>query len=208
MVKKVMKEKDALEKARYLYEDISKTSHLSIKKIYNKLRGDYPKVSWRRLICSNSGYPKWIFRLQLTALERPYTRDRLSKWGVITKLIYPLCDNDDESIEHLFFKCHLSAALWDKMLTWMKINRGPMGWNQELAWIVTNANAKDTKAGIYRLTMTGCVYYLWHERNLRIFQKKSRSVEVLSRLITQGVHCRGHWDRKLAGQLRRMNFFP
>lgn len=46
------------------------------------------------------------------------------------------------------------------MLTWMKINRGPMGRNQELAWTVTNANGKDTKAGIYRLTMTGCVYYL------------------------------------------------
>ncbi|XP_019233163.1 PREDICTED: uncharacterized protein LOC109213791 [Nicotiana attenuata] len=203
-----MKAKDTLEKAGYVYEDILKTSHLSIKKIYNKLRGDYPKVSWKRLICNNPGYPKWIFILQLAALGRLYTRDRLAKWGVMTELICPLCDNDDESIEHLFFKCNFSAALWGKMLTWMEINRGPMGWNQELAWTVMNANGKDTKAGIYRLTMTGYVYYLWKERNLRIFQKKSRSVEVLSRLITQDVHCRGQWDRKLAGQLRRMNFFP
>lgn len=90
MVKKVMKAKDTLEKAGYLYEDILKTSHLSIKKIYNKLRGDYPKVSWRRLICNNSGYPKWIFTLQLAALGRLYTRDRLAKWGVTTELICPV----------------------------------------------------------------------------------------------------------------------
>ncbi|XP_070028797.1 uncharacterized protein [Nicotiana sylvestris] len=117
MVKKAMKTKDTLEKAGYLYEEILKTSHLSIEKIYNKLRGDYPKVSWKRLICNNSGYPKWIFILQLEALGRLYTRDRLAKWGVMTELICPLCDNHDESIEHLFFKCNFSASLWGKMLT-------------------------------------------------------------------------------------------
>lgn len=32
----------------------------SIRKMYALLRGDFQKVTWRRLVCNNFGAPRWI----------------------------------------------------------------------------------------------------------------------------------------------------
>lgn len=112
VVRKLIKAKGTFEVAGYNYEDIRNTHQFSIKKLYNKLRGEFQKVSWRRMMCNNYSCPKWIFVLQLVAHDRLYTKDRLSKWGIVQDLICPLCDSEDESIEHLFFRCAYSTELW------------------------------------------------------------------------------------------------
>lgn len=80
--------------------------HFSIRKIYKKLRSDFEKAPWRRLICNSFGAPEWIFILRLAAHGRLYTRDRLAQWGIVLHQICPLCHQHNESISHLFFKCY------------------------------------------------------------------------------------------------------
>lgn len=62
-----------------------------IRKMYPKLKGQFIKVPWRRLVCNNVGAPKRIFYLRLVAHNRLYTRDRLASWGMDVLLLCPLC---------------------------------------------------------------------------------------------------------------------
>ncbi|KAF3661899.1 hypothetical protein FXO38_11435 [Capsicum annuum] len=63
---------------------------------------------------------------QITLQRRLHTRDRLKKWNVTDQSLYTLCGMQDESVDHLFFKCGFCAAIWDKLLSWRNCARAPM----------------------------------------------------------------------------------
>ncbi|XP_070036029.1 uncharacterized protein [Nicotiana tomentosiformis] len=106
----------------------------SIKKMYVSIRGVFPKVSWRKLVCNNLGAPIWIFIMRLIAHGKLNTRDRLLKWGLSVLQNCPLCVTETENIVHLFFQCDLSAHIWNKFLQWQGINRVALDWHDELKW--------------------------------------------------------------------------
>lgn len=130
------------------------------------------------------------------------------KMGVITNLLCPLCEMDDESIDHTFFAYTYSENLWASLLNWHEIRRVPMEWKQELAQATRYANGKSANDEVYTMMMAGCVYYLWQERKFRTFQGKKRSNEVLGRMIVQEIHGRGQGNSRFAGILRRMYCYP
>jgi len=57
VVKKVF---DAAKNFASLYGNILQPN-FSITKMYNALRGDFTKVSWRKMICNNPASPKCLF---------------------------------------------------------------------------------------------------------------------------------------------------
>uniref|UniRef100_M1BIU6 Non-LTR reverse transcriptase n=1 Tax=Solanum tuberosum TaxID=4113 RepID=M1BIU6_SOLTU len=79
----------------------------SITEVYGKMRGDIEKVEWRKLVWANYGAPKWTFILYIALHRRLSTKDRMEKWGIITDVTCPLCQQEDEDIDHLFFECNL-----------------------------------------------------------------------------------------------------
>ncbi|XP_019241488.1 PREDICTED: uncharacterized protein LOC109221461 [Nicotiana attenuata] len=172
------------------------------------MQGDYQKVSWIRLVCNNAGSPKWIFILRLIAHGKLYTKDRLAKWGIVNNMICPLCESEDESREHLFFLCKYSESVWSRLLKWQGIRRKHMGWIMEQEWVERYARGKNGSADIYRMTLAACVYAIWQERNLRVFQNKKRDAEWLTRSIVQDVHVRGANKVKIASKLGTMNWYP
>uniref|UniRef100_A0A1S3ZZZ4 Reverse transcriptase zinc-binding domain-containing protein n=1 Tax=Nicotiana tabacum TaxID=4097 RepID=A0A1S3ZZZ4_TOBAC len=127
-------------------------------------------MPWRKPVRNNGGMPKWTFILYLAILGKLNTRDKLARWGVTNEPLYPLCNIEEESIEHLFFKCTFAASIWRKLLQWMGINRQAMKWCQEVEWAYSNAKGRSANAEIYRIALAGCVYYVLQERNHRIFR--------------------------------------
>lgn len=67
-------------------------------------------------ITKNHGAPREKFILYLAVWKRFLTRDRLAKWSPTHDLSYPFATNNDESLDHLFFKCHYLATIWDESL--------------------------------------------------------------------------------------------
>lgn len=126
MVKKILKAMDTFEAVGHNEQEVIVITKFTIKLIYSKLRGTYTKVDWRRLICNNYGASKWKFILFLATWQRLLTRDRLAKWKTIPDTSCVLCTSVDESLEHLFFQCHYSAAIWNKVLIRMGIQRRSM----------------------------------------------------------------------------------
>ncbi|XP_075103479.1 uncharacterized protein LOC142178055 [Nicotiana tabacum] len=137
-----------------------------------------------------------------------YTRDRLIDWGVIGNASCPLCNELDESTNHLFFSCRVSTEIWQKLLGWQSIYRHAMDWHNKILW--AEANAKDIAAGveIFRMSMATCVYHIRQERNMRVFQEKGRPNQVLIRLIIQVAICRGSKETRLARTIENLNFYP
>ncbi|WMV32216.1 hypothetical protein MTR67_025601 [Solanum verrucosum] len=54
---KILQATKYFSRAGYAITDIQVKSHFSTKDFYNKLRGQYQKVSWRKLTCNNMGLP-------------------------------------------------------------------------------------------------------------------------------------------------------
>lgn len=57
IIKKILKAKETMEDAGYGEDELIQMPKLSIHKMYTQLRGVFPKVSWRSLVC-NKGLPK------------------------------------------------------------------------------------------------------------------------------------------------------
>jgi len=71
---------------------------------------------------------------------------------------------------------------------WQGIRRKAMGWTGELHWASTHANSGSVAADLYRLSLACCIYALWHERNVRIFQNQKIEVNILLRRVVQEIH--------------------
>lgn len=95
MVQKINKAKGYLEATRITMQEMSSWNFFSIKKLYNVMRGEFQKVTWKKLTCNNVGALKWIFMLNLAIQRRLLTRDMLHMWGITYILICPMCNDED-----------------------------------------------------------------------------------------------------------------
>lgn len=53
--------------------DLMIVEQFSLHKLYHQLKGHYDNVPWRRMVCNNSGAPKWTIMLILAAHNKLYT---------------------------------------------------------------------------------------------------------------------------------------
>ncbi|KAH0778466.1 hypothetical protein KY290_004893 [Solanum tuberosum] len=208
MVKKIIQAGHWISEAGLPMTEIMDAYDFIIKSMYKKLRGDFIKVPWRRLTCNNQGNPKWIFILYLTIHRRLYTMDKLDKWGIHTDQVCVLCKQELETRQHLFFSCTMAARIWHKLLQWLCIIRNTTGWIEEMDWAISHATGKAIQDEVYMMTLAATVYYVWQERNYRIFQKKERTTEMITRSIIQEIHCRSSMQPKLAEFIRNFNYYP
>ncbi|XP_075098926.1 uncharacterized protein LOC142175823 [Nicotiana tabacum] len=205
-MRKILKAKDNFEKAGYTYEELMQMQTCSVKNMYHILQGYFNKVRWRKLVCNNASRPRWVFMLTLMDHSRLYTKDRLLKWGIHNDQLCPLCSYANESIQHLFFEFQYAVALWKRLLNWQGIHRSIHGWSKELRWAENWAKNRSAKAELFKMVLAGYVYFVWQERNARLFQAKSRNCETLSKLIIQEVHSRN--NIKIEKILNRLDYYP
>lgn len=83
----------------------------NIRKAYSLLHGYVQKMGWRRMVCNNKASPKSKFILWFDIQNRLATTDRFSRWNVNCSLSCCLCDEANESVQHLFFECGYFAAV-------------------------------------------------------------------------------------------------
>ncbi|XP_056697460.1 uncharacterized protein [Spinacia oleracea] len=154
-----------------------------IKQIYKEIKGVDSRVPWRKILCNTPAPPKCIFICWLAILGRLATCDRLAKFGVQCSDLCGLCGSVGETLNHLFFDCSVSAAVWGKILVWLGYSRKPENWQQETQRVNSEFNKNNATHQLYRLALVISVYHLWKERNNRVFRKNLQTVEGLVRKI-------------------------
>ncbi|KAI8539117.1 hypothetical protein RHMOL_Rhmol09G0156000 [Rhododendron molle] len=96
----------------------------------------------------------------------------------------------EESHAYLFFDCQFSAIIWSRVLRKNNISRGPFSLHQELIWASAQRKGKSFCSTVYKLSLAATSYFLWGERNMRIFQNKSRDVDGLVAAILDAIRAK------------------
>ncbi|KAH0666117.1 hypothetical protein KY285_027323 [Solanum tuberosum] len=87
-------------------------------------------------------------------------------------------------------------------------SRNTTGWTEEIYWAISHATGKAIQDKVYRMTLAAAVYYVWQERNYRIFQKEERTTKMITKSIIQEIHYRTSMQPKLAEFIRNFNYYP
>lgn len=80
--------------------------------------------------------------------------------------------------------------IWSRVLRKNDIFRAPLPLNQELVWAGAQMKGKSFCSTIYKLSLAATTCFLCGERNMRIFQNKSRDVDGLAAAIFYAIRAK------------------
>ncbi|GKB06393.1 hypothetical protein Tco_0834626 [Tanacetum coccineum] len=119
------------------------------------------------------------FTLWLIMRRSLKTQDKLRQWDVdpatdLTQVRCSLCGTQADSHEHLFFECSYSSKVWSLI-------RGLVGMDvvNIIAWFQPLANKRTVQNIVGKILIAAATYFIWLERNNRLFKRTRRSPEDL-----------------------------
>lgn len=151
------------------------------------LRNNWPKVEWKDVVWFKQFNPRHAFILWLAVQGKLMTKDRVAKWQSNSCKQCALCKSGNDSHEHLFFKCKYTEEIWTRLgnLRW---GMGVQFTLQEVLHDIERLKGKkNIGIVVNKLILADAVYFIWQERNFRIFQDKERSEEVVWNIIKESV---------------------
>ncbi|XP_071704558.1 uncharacterized protein [Rutidosis leptorrhynchoides] len=80
-----------------------------------------------------------------------------------------------DSHDHLFFSCTFSAQVWSLILNHIEFPMVTHGWKDFVLLVSPFASRNVASIVVIKLLLAASVYYVWQERNRRLFNKGSRS---------------------------------
>nr|GEU41751.1 putative reverse transcriptase domain-containing protein [Tanacetum cinerariifolium] len=148
-------------------------------RVWETIRPRDNEVSWYDLVWFSSCIPRHVVHMWLIMKKRLKTQDAFCSWDVVAGLtvVCPLCETQPDSHEHLFFDCPFSHQIWSRV----KHNAGLSVLGSFLDSIVSIlmpiVKRKSFKSCIGKLALAEAAYFVWQERNLRLFKSSKRSIQ-------------------------------
>ncbi|GJV96690.1 hypothetical protein Tco_1548267 [Tanacetum coccineum] len=168
------------EEWKWSQELLVKYPWLSIIVVPNLLDGPQDRLIWRDI--NGNQIP-----FKLIVKKKLKTQDMLRNWDANLGNVCSLCETQPDSLEHLFFECPFSQVVWSHM----KVYAGLDASAHDLYLIISNflplAKRKASRSVIAKLVVSASAYFLWQERNGRLFKKHKRSSTQIIECITTAV---------------------
>lgn len=145
-----------------------------------------PKVKWYNHLWFTQCVPKCAFVLWLTLKNKLMTKDRILQWNQNIDGKCVLCKVESESRNHLFFSMSIfCSAIWNDVKKLCSEN-----WQDiETAMCNKKANGRIWSV-IQRSVCSVSVYYIWIERNSRVFKHVECSDAIVLKQITNTIRFR------------------
>nr|GEX22170.1 reverse transcriptase domain, reverse transcriptase zinc-binding domain protein [Tanacetum cinerariifolium] len=152
-----------------------------------RLRADV--IDWYHVVWFFNCIPRHDIHLWLVVKEKLKTQDRLRKWDVgpstdLNLLRCPLYDMVPHSHSHLFFECSFSSQVWMQVKSLAGMDTIPPRLTDVMEFLISISKGRSFVSVISRLLFDGPSYYLWGERNARLFKKKTSTVLQIIEAIT------------------------
>ncbi|MFS8023914.1 hypothetical protein Hanom_Chr16g01457071 [Helianthus anomalus] len=113
----------------------------------------------------------------------------------------PLCQRDRDSRDHLFFSCIFASQVWNNIKTKVDMDNVSESWNSFSDWMNQHSNSRKMEHVVCKLVLAASVYFIWQERNNRLFSRLECSATQVSEKIKNSVRLRlmgfkfqGHGD--------------
>ncbi|XP_058742336.1 uncharacterized protein LOC131614805 [Vicia villosa] len=169
------------------WQNMVNIGRFSTKTMYLSLVQHLPKVMWKDLVCGNRARPRTVFILWLACNNRLATKDRLAKFGRIVDCECAFCSSG-ESVEHLFFCCNYTKGIWEEVLKWLKVRHAPLGWKEEVTWLVKICKSKNCRAQIMKMAIAETIYEIWWDRNMIVHNRENRDRNISKKVIDNIVY--------------------
>ncbi|GJX42952.1 reverse transcriptase domain, reverse transcriptase zinc-binding domain protein [Tanacetum coccineum] len=116
------------------------------------------------------------------------TQERLWQWDVgpsidLNLLRCPLCDLVPDSHDHLFFECAFSSQVWSKVRVLCSMDSILPRLIDIITFISPISKGKTAVSNLSRLVLAATSYYIWLEKNGRLFKKKTSSSDQIVQVI-------------------------
>ncbi|GKB59335.1 transposase, Ptta/En/Spm, transposase, Tnp1/En/Spm-like protein, partial [Tanacetum coccineum] len=133
--------------------------------------------------------PRHAFNLWLIIKHKLKTQDRVYVWDVSNTLgsTCSLCEATPDSHEHLFFMCPFSNDVWDHMKKLAGLDRVVHDVYAIIHHIGPKAKRRSSHIVIAKLVVAASAYFIWQERNWRLFKKTKRTVNQVIECIKSAV---------------------
>ncbi|GJR78441.1 putative RNA-directed DNA polymerase, eukaryota, reverse transcriptase zinc-binding domain protein [Tanacetum coccineum] len=150
----------------------------SVATVWNCLRPRDAVVPWYNVVWFNYCIPRHAFHMWLVVKRRLKTHDMLRQWDIHGSLLSfqcPLCDGQPDSHEHLFFECTFAMQVWDSMKVMAGLSNVMGSITVIVDTLIPMSKHRSARSVIAKLVVAACCYYIWQERNFRLFKNKKRS---------------------------------
>lgn len=136
---------------------------VKIATIYEDLSPHRPHPPWFSFVWHNFNPPRYAFYTWLILKERLLTKDRMILFHMHTDVNCVLCQNMDESHEHLFCNCFFSRTILNHCPVMVSSN-----WSDFYSGTCIVNQLDPIKMKIAHMFISAAFYHIWEERNFRI----------------------------------------
>ncbi|KAJ6764100.1 hypothetical protein OIU74_023055 [Salix koriyanagi] len=153
-----------------LFWGASQKTKFTIAEVWEHLRPRKQKTDMATILFFKGHIPRHGFLLWLTSQGKLRTMDRLHGGSVGRTCV--LCGLEAENHEHLFFNCTFSSEVWRGINGLHNLSWPNHHWPRILSWAAKHHRKKSSIGStVARLTLAATVYFIWKERNQRVFNK-------------------------------------
>nr|GEV41293.1 hypothetical protein [Tanacetum cinerariifolium] len=147
-------------------------------RVWETIRTRDNEVPWYDLVWFSSCIPRHDVHMWLIMKKRLKTQDALSSWDVVAGLtvVCPLCETQPDSHENLFFDFPFSHQIWSRVKQNAGLSASGSSLDSIVSMLMPIAKRKSFKRCIGKLTLAAAAYFVWQERNLRLFKISKRSI--------------------------------
>ncbi|XP_022003043.1 uncharacterized protein LOC110900463 [Helianthus annuus] len=160
--------------------------------VWDSIRNRDGIVSWANMVWFTQCIPRHLFHMWLVCKDKLKTQDRLAAWeaGSETNLrlmCCPLCRYGRDSRDHLFFQCSFASKIWNSVKTMVDLDSVTDNWSSIMIWMAQYAESKKLVHVICKILIAASSYFVWQERNNRLFSKNCRTPEQVAQVIVHTV---------------------
>ncbi|KAJ0463265.1 putative reverse transcriptase zinc-binding domain-containing protein [Helianthus annuus] len=164
----------------------------SSSEVWNSIRNRANVVAWMELVWFGQCIPRHSFHLWLVIKNKLKTQDRMGVWeaGSATNLnlmCCPLCRHDKDSHDHLFFLCPFAMQVWNQVKDMAYMENVNASWISIMDWLEQNACSKSAQSIVSKMVVAASTYFIWQERNNRLFSQRQRSAAMIANVILHTV---------------------
>ena len=160
----------------------------SVALAWESIRDRAVQVDWVLIPWFPHCIPRHAVHLWLVIRQKLKTQDRLRESDVgpdvdLSLLRCPLCDTVPDSHTHLFFECPFSLQVWLQVRSLAGMDAISPLLADVIEFIIPIAKGRSVVSILSRLVLAATSYFIWMERNSRLFNKKKSTVDEVVQVI-------------------------
>ncbi|GJY48983.1 elongation factor 2-like protein [Tanacetum coccineum] len=160
-------------------------SDFSVAKAWDSIRPRANEVDWFHVVWFSHQIPRHAIHLWLVMRRKLKTQDTLKQWDVSSNTNLnlrqcPLYGTQPDSHDHLFFECVFSLQVWNYMKSFIGIPNIPSDLSSIVDFLIPLAKMRSARSVVAKLVFAASSYFIWQERNNRLFMKTTKLLISLS----------------------------